>query len=686
MTHAADHRPALAMLFEQMADAVYLLDPATSKVLWGNRAAWDSLGLTADEVLNHSVLSLQMDVTGLPQWSEIAAVIRRAAPYTFVGRHRHALGHEVPVEVSTTCFVDGGREYFLSVARDISRRLALEAELNQREKQLWFALNEATDGLWDWNIPAGEVFFSPQLKRMLGYGPDEMPPSLETWTRNVHPDDAPRVMARLQEHLAGRRQRYEAEYRLRCRNGDYLWVEDRGRVCERDEQGMPTRVVGMVQDVTARHEAQEELRSHREHLEELVLERTAALSEAKSAAEAASQAKSRFLANMSHELRTPLAGVIGLAGLALQQTQDPHLRDPLGKIEQASQHLLSLINDILDLSKIEAERMTLDAEPFELGSVLDSVYHLSAHRAQAKGLALQIDIEPSLARQAVVGDALRLKQVLLNLVDNAIKFTPQGRIVVSLRQDAPGSDGTDADGALRLRGEVVDSGIGVSPDILPRLFQPFEQADGSTTRCHGGTGLGLTISRQLLQMMGGEIGLEGAPVRGTRVWFTLGLPLALTAPAAAHPQAPHALPESLLALRARHTGRRVLVAEDDPVSAEVCCALLQQAGLRPEVVADGQAARDLAQRQAYDLLLMDMQMPRMGGLEATQQIRAAGASRARPIIALTANAFEDDQRRCLAAGMDGYLTKPVEPARLYTVLCEQLDRALGAPAITSRSR
>ncbi|MCO5976334.1 ATP-binding protein [Ideonella oryzae] len=670
MKPPADHRPALATLFEQMSDAVYLLDPATSKVLWGNRAAWESLGLTADEVLNHSVLSLQMDVTGLPQWSEIAAVIRRAAPYTFVGRHRHAQGHEVPVEVSTTCFVEGGQEYFLSVARDISRRLALEAELNQREKQLWFALNEATDGLWDWNIPAGEVFFSPQLKRMLGYGPDEMPPSLETWTRNVHPDDAPQVMARLQDHLAGRRQRYEAVYRLRCRNGDHLWVEDRGRVCERDDQGAPTRVVGMVQDVTARHDAQEELRRHREHLEELVQERTAALSEAKAAAEAASQAKSRFLANMSHELRTPLAGVIGLAGLALQAAQPPGLRDQLGKIEQASQHLLSLINDILDLSKIEAERMVLEAEPFVLGSVIDSVYHLSAHRAHAKGLALQVDIDPTLARQPVVGDALRLKQVLLNLVDNAIKFTPQGQVTVTLTQGHAAEDGS-----LWLLGEVRDSGIGVSPELHPRLFQPFEQADGSTSRRHGGTGLGLTISRQLVRMMGGDIGLESAPAQGTRVWFTLRLPVASGASAAARVEATDTAPASLQVLRARHAGRRVLVAEDDPVSAEVCCALLRQAGLQPELATDGQVAWDMAAWQTYDLLLMDMQMPRMGGLEATQQIRAAGACRDAPIVALTANAFEDDQRRCLAAGMDAYLTKPVDPARLYSVLCEQLDRA-----------
>jgi two-component system, sensor histidine kinase and response regulator len=186
--------PTTAALFDHLADAVYLLDPESSNIVWGNRCAWESLGLTREQVLDHSVLSLQMDVTGLPQWSDIAAVIRATPCYTFVGRHRHAQGHEVAVEVNTTRFHDQGREYFLSVARDISRRTALEAELKKRENQLWFALNEAMDGLWDWDVLTNEVFFSPQLKRMLGYGPDEMVPEITTWSHNIHPDDAGRVL------------------------------------------------------------------------------------------------------------------------------------------------------------------------------------------------------------------------------------------------------------------------------------------------------------------------------------------------------------------------------------------------------------------------------------------------------------------------------------------------------------
>lgn len=244
--------PTAAVLFDHLADAVYLVDPQSSAIVWCNRAAWTALGLSRDEVLDQSLLSLQLDIVGLPQWTEIAAAVRAGTCHTFVGRHRHHDGHEVHVEMNTTCFTHGGCEYFLAVVRDVGRRLALDRSQRDRESQLTFALNEAADGLWDWELATGEVFFSPQLQRMLGYGPGEMTPLLATWADNVHPDDSSRVMRNLFAHLDGRLVRYEAEYRLRNRNGQYLWVHDRGKVCERDAGGQPTRVVGMVQDITER--------------------------------------------------------------------------------------------------------------------------------------------------------------------------------------------------------------------------------------------------------------------------------------------------------------------------------------------------------------------------------------------------------------------------------------------------
>lgn len=254
--------PSAEALFDQLADAVYLIDPDTSNIVWGNRKAWESLGLSREDVLDHSVLSLQKDVHGLPQWSEIATAIRNSQCFRFSGRHRHQQGHEVDVEVNTTHFELNGRAYFLSIARDTTNRVAQEADVHNREKQLWFALNEASDGLWDWDVASGSLFFSPQLKRMLGYGPDEMAPELATWSNNVHPVDAPLVMAALEEHMQGKRSRYEAEYRIRNRNGHFIWVHDRGRVCEFSPDGKPARVVGMVQDISDRKQLELLLQEH----------------------------------------------------------------------------------------------------------------------------------------------------------------------------------------------------------------------------------------------------------------------------------------------------------------------------------------------------------------------------------------------------------------------------------------
>ncbi|MCO4757747.1 MAG: diguanylate cyclase [Oceanospirillaceae bacterium] len=246
----ADQIPGLETLFDQLADAVYLIDPVTSNIVWGNTQAWKSLGMSPNDILNHSVLSLQNDVHGAPQWKDIADEIFKTDCFRFLGRHQHRDGHEIEVEVNTTHFTWNDQRFFLSVARDITNRVLQEPSASEDNSSELFALNEASDGTWDWSIQTGEVTFSPQLKRLLGYGPDEMPGVLDTWKDNIHPEDAPLVLATIQEHLNGQRPRYEATYRLRNRNGHYLWVQDRGRICERDENGSPTRAMGMVHNIT----------------------------------------------------------------------------------------------------------------------------------------------------------------------------------------------------------------------------------------------------------------------------------------------------------------------------------------------------------------------------------------------------------------------------------------------------
>lgn len=259
------HTKELSTLFDHMLDSVYLIDPDTSKILWCNRAGYQELGFEKREILDQSVLSLQKDVQGLPQWQEVRQAIFDNNGFTFVGRHRHKTQGEIAVEVITTHFSYNSHPYFLSVARNINNRLALEKDLQSRNHNIWFALNEASDGIWEWELATNHVFFSPQLKKMLGYGPDEMLPTLDTWRNNVHPDDVEMVITILQDHIQGRRSHYEAEYRLLNRNGHVVWVHDQGKVCERDAKGNPTHVAGMVQDITERKQLEHQLQRLASH-------------------------------------------------------------------------------------------------------------------------------------------------------------------------------------------------------------------------------------------------------------------------------------------------------------------------------------------------------------------------------------------------------------------------------------
>jgi len=379
-------------------------------------------------------------------------------------------------------------------------------------------------------------------------------------------------------------------------------------------------------------------------------------------AEVANRAKSEFLANMSHEIRTPLNAIVGLNFLMRRDGVTPAQADRLDRIDAASQHLLSLINDVLDLSKIEAGRVQLETSNFHLSAVLDAVGSIIAESARAKGLTVQTDANavPLWLR----GDPTRLRQALLNFAGNAVKFTQQGSIALraKLLQDRGGE--------LLVRFSVEDTGIGIAPESIPRLFQAFEQADASITRSFGGTGLGLAITWRLTALMGGQYGVESQPGVGSTFWFTANLQRGHGILAAADPQG-MASAEALL--RERHRGARVLVAEDNEVNQEVLLAMLYGVGLQADVAANGQEAVAMARAGGYGMALMDMQMPVMGGLEATRAIRALPHWAGRPILALTANAFDEDRQACKAAGMDDFIVKPVDVKVLYATMLRWLD-------------
>ena len=427
----------------------------------------------------------------------------------------------------------------------------------------------------------------------------------------------------------------------------------------RGPDGRITHYVALKDDVTEHMRLAEELEQHRYHLQELVAQRTRELEGARAAAESASRAKSAFLANMSHEIRTPMNAILGLAHLLRRDSIQPVQRERLAKLSEAAQHLLQILNDILDLSKVESGKLQLEVSAFELPDLLERTCGLVEEAARAKGIV--VSSEPPASPRVVRGDRTRLAQALLNLVGNAVKFTERGSVRVRCEVIE------QAEARVRLRFSVVDTGVGVPEEARERLFLAFEQADTSTTRRFGGTGLGLAITRRLAQLMGGDAGLECTSSAGSTFWFT-----ALVEPTdelqqPATPASPQAADDAV------RGPRRILLAEDDPVNQEVATELLESEGYVVTVVDTGAEAVARATDEAFDLILMDVQMPQMDGLEATREIRRLPAHAKTPIVAMTANAFSEDREACLAAGMDAHVAKPVDAK----VLAATLRRWLG---------
>jgi PAS domain S-box-containing protein len=534
---------------------------------------------------------------------------------------------------------------------NITERRRAEEGLQQTAERLALAARAGGAGIWDYDCVKGVLHWDEQMFRLYATTEDKFGGTFEAWRALVHPDDRSRRDEEVNTAIQSEKE-FDAQFRIVWSDGSIRHIRGNALV-KRDASGKPLQVVGTNRDITSQKEAAAALLESNQRLQG----ETDRARESSIAADAANAAKSEFLANMSHEIRTPMNGVIGMTGLLLD-TELTAEQSRYAKLARASgELLLELIDDILDFSKIEANKLELETIDFDLPRVIDHLTSIHSVTAQAKGIKLLCIADPAIPVQ-FCGAPGRLIQVLTNLVSNAIKFTEKGEVVVRVTLEEKG----ESDCLLRF--SVRDTGIGIPEDKISILFNKFSQVEASTTRKYGGTGLGLAISKQLAEMMGGAVGMTSQEGKGSEFWFTVRLSLGVEV------DVRRAGSKLETETTAKLSGR-VLIAEDNSTNREVALGILKKLGLRADAVADGIEALTALESVPYDLVLMDMRMPVMDGIEATRQIRnplSAVLNHEIPIVALTANAMLSDREACMAAGMNGFLAKPIRKAELRDAL------------------
>jgi len=632
---------ALLRLTEEMAGVgQWRMDAETFTSTWSDRV-YDIYGVkreTFDPGLDDAVAFFHPDDRDMVQ-AAVMRSVKTGEGFRIQARLIRADGEERLVETQARAErgADGQVKAIVGVFRDVTEAEQAVQKIAESERRYRLLADRATDIIIAYGVDGVVTYASPSIETVSGFAPADIVG--RPVTNLIHPEDVPRLAENFREFVKSPPEwRHRGvTYRGLTPSGT-RWFEARTSII-RDEEGRAVEFQDVVRDVT----------------DTKMMEQ--ALTEARDRAEAGARTQSEFLANMSHELRTPLTSVIGFSGLLVgSESLPPDERIWANRIATASEALLSVINDILDYSKLEADAVDLDPLPFNPRAMAQGAAAIVETQCLARGLTLTVEVAADLPA-AVMGDEGRLRQVTLNFLSNAVKFTSVGEIRLTVAEDAG-----------RLKVAVSDSGIGIAPDKIHQLFDRFTQADASTTRVYGGTGLGLAISYRLIEMMGGEIGVDSAPGEGSTFWFTIPM---VRAEAGGVPAAP--------ADMVVPSGLRVLMADDAMANRELVTAIMGGMGVALDTVRDGAEAVEAARSGGYDLILMDVHMPVMDGLAATRAIRAMGGAAGRtPIVALTANVQPEHVERCLAAGMDGHVGKPIQLTELLDVMNRASPRSSGA--------
>jgi PAS domain S-box-containing protein len=534
-------------------------------------------------------------------------------------------------------------------------RLRTSAELQISQRRLSEAQRIANIGSWEMETANGIRYWSEQVYLILGY-PDSssVEPNQDLFTHHIHPEDLPRAEDYLLRCIRNA-EHFRFDMRIITVSGEVRPVEIQGRAL-RNKENRTVKVVGTMQDIHERKEIEKEL------------------IEARDIAERSAKAREEFLANMSHEIRTPMNAIIGFTKLLYDSQLDAEQMESLKAIDAAGEALMAIINDILDLSKIEAGMLNFEERPFHLGELLQSLRGIFRARVKEKSLSLESFLGPDVPLQ-IVGDKVRLNQVLINLVGNAIKFTPEGEINVSVKLRS--LNGNKA----HLLFEVEDSGIGIAPEKQQAIFESFTQASNETTRNYGGTGLGLTICKRIVELQGGHIGVRSTPGEGSCFYFDL--EFAIADGTVIQERAPTDLQsgDSTELQEIRRDNYHILLAEDNLMNQKLAGRVLEKLGYTFEIAGTGRRAFELVQQGQFDVVLMDIQMPEMDGYEATRKIRALSDETLRtiPIIALTAHALMEEMEKCIAAGMDEFISKPFQPE----ILRDKIRLVIGAKSVSN---